>query len=99
MYGEVRKSFNYGLLAIISYMKDSGTKITRQDIADGVLPPQTSSEDTSNWDDRAFVTPNDSREVVFRRAKPTADVVAEIVNPYLEQEQRKAEKRSQKLSK
>lgn len=48
-------------------MKDSGTKITRQDIADGILPPQTSSEDTSNWDDRAFITPNDSREIVFRR--------------------------------
>ncbi len=80
-------------------MKDSKTKITRQDIADGILPPQTSAEDTSNWDDRAFVTPNDSREVVFYRPHPDTDVAANAVNPYIEQELRKTEKRSKKLSK
>lgn len=80
-------------------MKDVRAKLTKQDIADGILPPQTSSADTSNWDDRAFITPNDSREVVFHRQQPNTDLVAEIVNPYIAQEQRKAAKSPKKPSK
>lgn len=61
------------------------------------IPPQAASEDTSNWDDRAFITPRDSREVVFHRLKKQADNVS-IVNPYLQQEERKKTKRSKKSS-
>lgn len=63
------------------------------------VPSQKSAQDTSNWDDRGFITPNDSREVVFNRRPQGQDLVARVVNPYLEQEQRKAAKRSKNLSK
>ena len=79
-------------------MKDNKYIYVNEDGSKGKikLPPQTSAKDTSNWDDRAFITPHDSREVVFRRPEPNTDILAEIVNPYLEQEQRKAAKRSKK---
>jgi hypothetical protein len=53
------------------------------------LPPQTSAEDTSNWDDRAFSAPHIevNREVVFEIPDVTELVVA---NPLLEQERVKS---------
>lgn len=63
------------------------------------IPAQKSAQDTTNWDDRAFTTPQDDREVIFKKLKTDVELHTEIVNPYLEQEQRKATKRSKKLSK
>lgn len=63
------------------------------------IPPQKSPQDTSNWDDKAFTTPLDDREVIFKRLRTHVDLHTEIVNPYLEQEQRKASKRTKKRSK
>lgn len=63
------------------------------------VPSQKSAEDTSNWDDRAFTTPQDDREVIFKRLKTYNGLHVQIVNPYLEQEQRKAAKRPKKSSK
>ncbi len=51
------------------------------------LPPQTSAEDTSNWDDRAFSAPiiEVDREFLFK-VEPTQVPF----NPYEEQESVKA---------
>ena len=52
------------------------------------LPPQTSAEDTSNWDDRAFSAPliEVDREFLFQ----LAPIKNFPVNPYDEQEDVKA---------
>ena len=63
------------------------------------IPSQKSAEDTSNWDDKAYTTPLDDREVIFKRLKKDVYMHTNIVNPYLEQEQRKAAERTKKPSK
>lgn len=53
-----------------------------------VLPPQTSPEDTSNWDNRAITLPNPDRayaEFVF--GDTDLDSIEKANNPYAEQEQ------------
>jgi hypothetical protein len=59
------------------------------------LPPQTSAEDTSNWDNRAIALPDaHSRHAVFITNK-TPDLYVDpdmAVNPYLEQERIKSVK-------
>jgi hypothetical protein len=60
------------------------------------LPPQTSAEDTSNWDNRAIALPDaHSRHAVFITNK-TPDLAVDLdltVNPYIEQERLKSVKR------
>lgn len=54
------------------------------------LPPQTSAEDTSNWDDRAFSAPNIevARDIIFDI--PTVETDEVVANPLLEQERVKS---------
>lgn len=54
------------------------------------LPTQTSPQDTSNWDDRAFSAPSVSvdRELMFRLDNLEDVYIAE--NPLLEQERAKS---------
>ncbi|MDQ3065061.1 MAG: hypothetical protein M3Q36_02210 [bacterium] len=55
------------------------------------LPPQTSAEDTSNWENRAIALPNPKRpyaEFIF--GGNDLDFIDRTVNPYLEQERLKS---------
>lgn len=65
---------------------------------DEALPPQRSAEDTANWDDRAFTTPNISsvREFIFDT--PPIDVSDVIPNPLLKQGRNKSAIREKKNS-
>jgi hypothetical protein len=60
------------------------------------LPPQTSAEDTSNWDDRAIALPDPKRgETVFILNDSEESVAIDVsmtVNPYLEQERLTSDK-------
>lgn len=63
------------------------------------IPPQSSAQDTSNWEDRAFSTPEDTvnRELTFvMQDDDSNSIPSPVVNPYLEQERFKAENRSKK---
>lgn len=60
------------------------------------LPPQTSAEDTSNWDNRATALPNPKRpyaEFIFGDTDNDMDIVDMATNPYVEQERFKSVKR------
>ena len=61
------------------------------------LPPQTSAQDTSNWEDRTFSAPNLSTERLFDFHLPAVEGIEP--NPYLEQERVKASNRHKKKSK
>jgi hypothetical protein len=60
------------------------------------LPPQTSAEDTSNWDNRAIALPNPNRpyaEFIFGGIDDNdLDIVDSVTNPYVEQERLKSVK-------
>jgi hypothetical protein len=59
------------------------------------LPPQTSAEDTSNWDNRAIALPDPKRSSAqFIMNEDNSDLIAidVIDNPYLEQERLKSVK-------
>ncbi len=53
------------------------------------LPPQTSAEDTSNWDNRAIALPDPKRSAAQFIMADNSDIsaVLPIENPYLKQEQ------------
>lgn len=55
---------------------------------DRELPPQTSAEDTSNWDTRAIALPDPKRSAAQFITTDDLDegIVLEIENPYLAQE-------------
>jgi len=53
------------------------------------LPPQTSAEDTSNWDNRAIALPDPKRsgaQFIMADDSDLSAVLLPIENPYLEQE-------------
>jgi hypothetical protein len=57
------------------------------------LPPQTSPEDTSNWDNRAIALPDPKRSAAqFITSDYDSDAVIAVAaeNPYLEQERLKS---------
>ena len=59
------------------------------------LPPQTSPEDTSNWDNRAIALPDPKRssaQFIMSDYGPSG-IIEAIENPYLEQERLKSVKR------
>lgn len=59
------------------------------------LPPQTSPEDTSNWDNRAIALPDPKRSAAQFIMADDSDIsaVLPIENPYLAQEQISSVKR------
>lgn len=50
-----------------------------KDVADEqvLLPTQTSAEDTSNWDDRAFTTPGDRIVIETFEGKEKGEIVSD----------------------
>ena len=58
------------------------------------LPPQTSAEDTSNWENRPISLPDPSRPLAefILPESSVGKVIYLPENPYLIQEQRKSEK-------
>jgi hypothetical protein len=63
------------------------------------LPPQTSAQDTSNWEGRTFSAPNLDTERRFDFSLPAVDPLDVIANPLLEQEKIKSEIRNKKKAK
>lgn len=60
------------------------------------LPPQTSAQDTSNWDNRAIALPDPTRSAgVFIMADDSeaSGMILDIENPYLKQERLTSVKR------
>lgn len=59
------------------------------------LPPQTSAEDTSNWDSRAIALPDPKRSAAQFITTEDSDVgiALDIENPYLAQERLSSVKR------
>ncbi len=59
------------------------------------LPPQTSAEDTSNWDNRAIALPDPKRYAAQFIMADDSDISAilPVENPYLEQERLTSVKR------
>lgn len=67
----------------------------RSSNSERVLPPQTSPEDTSNWDNRAIALPDPKRSSAqFITNDYGSNAVIEVIeNPYLAQERLKSVKR------
>lgn len=62
-----------------------------------VLPPQSSAEDTSNWDNRVIALPDPKRSSAqfITNDYDSSGIIEVVENPYLEQERLKSVKRKQ----